>query len=1062
MTKTPVTAASAAFVFYDIEALSDAFTLAAFDVRHNGVELFCLIEPGTALEADVRSVGAGLEALIAERVFQKNPAFKPAPGRPNPQVVLHDLGTLKGCVRLASLFGMFDGSDVCAPSDDDTFGGGFRLVTDVEDEYDPFAAHPYFAGYNSYEYDTTMLALFLMESFATLRSDRLSVQTDPGRTLEGFRPTRPSIMRRHNDRLFSAEHHGFMPSYLIEGEASGGEGWNSLPSRLRKGMLDTGRHIDVARLNESQRFVGLKRQLGGLGRQILESDGLSHDAPVRTVSELADLLAYNVSDVVGLSHLFAHPAYASAFDLKKGLLDEYPETVFDKGHQSGRVHIARDNVRMGRLTPDSTSAKFVGRILAPYKHLDDIEAVSFLYPSQRIVDEAAARGEIIERRNVLDDCIAFFESVVPTDTDAGRAAHAQFAQVVAYYRDIEGTSFNESDEYQRAWPNTRVRQLQSLRQIPKLPNNVPYFRADGTPTTCFATFSTGGIHGAEYDEDAYRDAAAQIVDFNEMMRQVRMAYPDPLGFWEEHPGKKTFVLADGREVSRSEVLVGGTTLKKLRERAEALTEAAANGADEQMLAELRDSFGKIGYREDKPLPELFERNADGSTKLKAKFVRTSCEQAIHEDFTSYYPNMLRNMSAFYNPDLGEDRYAKIFEDKERYGREMKRPGISAEEKARLGVLRNGTKLILNSASGAGDTTHKTPIRMNNTIISMRIIGQLFSWRVGQAQAFEGARIISTNTDGLYSVLDEATNNRVLEEQSSIIRVDIEPETLFVISKDSNNRLELAVKPGTPLWDAPFISASGGTLACHEGPQPTKSLAHPAVVDWALARYLRYAAGGSVSLDEPLNRTAAMWLMQQARDQQDTLLATRLFQNVLAASSGKITFPFATDIATGAHRALGHYTRVFVVKEGTADAVNLQAAGSWVVNAASRAVREREGQPLAVRYDAVATPILLANGYSVDGRGGTHVLPAEQDIAVRKISGIEADWPMLVDNRDLVELGDAERYEQILSKLDLDIYVEILASTYESNWMNTAVRGESAGEDETPVSEEEMDSVPEAA
>jgi hypothetical protein len=37
---------------------------------------------------------------------------------------------------------------------------------------------------------------------------------------------------------------------------------------------------------------------------------------------------------------------------------------------------------------------------------------------------------------------------------------------------------------------------------------------------------------------------------------------------------------------------------------------------------------------------------------------------IHEDFTSYYPNLLRNMRAFYNPELGEGRYAKIFLDKD--------------------------------------------------------------------------------------------------------------------------------------------------------------------------------------------------------------------------------------------------------------------------------------------------------------------------------------------------------------------------------------------------------------
>jgi hypothetical protein len=47
---------------------------------------------------------------------------------------------------------------------------------------------------------------------------------------------------------------------------------------------------------------------------------------------------------------------------------------------------------------------------------------------------------------------------------------------------------------------------------------------------------------------------------------------------------------------------------------------------------------------------------------------------------------------------------------------------------------------------------------------MRIIGQLFSWRIGQAQVIAGARVPSTNTDGLYTAdLDETTNNTILSQ-----------------------------------------------------------------------------------------------------------------------------------------------------------------------------------------------------------------------------------------------------------------------------------------------------------
>ena len=45
---------------------------------------------------------------------------------------------------------------------------------------------------------------------------------------------------------------------------------------------------------------------------------------------LADLIAYNVSDVVGLGALFERNAYATQFDLKLGLMRTYPQTTLTR------------------------------------------------------------------------------------------------------------------------------------------------------------------------------------------------------------------------------------------------------------------------------------------------------------------------------------------------------------------------------------------------------------------------------------------------------------------------------------------------------------------------------------------------------------------------------------------------------------------------------------------------------------------------------------------------------------------------------------------------------------
>ncbi len=1047
--KRPVTAKTANFTFYDIESLNNVFTVAAYNPRTNSVDAFYRIDEGGALGAELASTPLDL-GLATETILARNPALQPRDGKA-PEIRFWDLTQCGHSMALARLVGLSDADNVNDPHSPSTYDipghPYFRPVCDTDPEYDPFDAHPYIAGYNSFNYDSTMLAIYLTEAFAHIG---LAIQQRL-RFDSGFSAPTAAMLREHNDQLFKEPFKSYMPRYLTDGRVAGGKRWASTPNKIRNAMMNSGRHIDIARLNEAQKLVGLKRQLGGLGRQIYESEKLEgHNATVDSLADFYELLAYNVSDVVGLADLFEHPTYSSGFDLKKGLIDEYPETIYEKSKFTGAPNIHPTAVRRGRLTPDASSAKLVGLILSPYGNLDDLEGVSFMYPSEMVAKE---RG--VERRNVLEDCREFFYANI---SDAN--ARAQFDKVYEYYRSIEGKNFNGSEEYMKRWPDGPM--ALSLTDIPKLPNNLPYFNADGSPSTCFATFSTGGIHGAEADWATYRADVEAWRPKNELLGAVQKAFPDPLVVRTTKGG---VTLPDGRVVQYSEVLTSKSTIKALTAMSEALEAGYPGWAtcppdqfDGERYFEIASQFPGVGYREPTAPPALFEQKADGSTKLKPKYAFTSMAPAIHEDFTSYYPNMLRNMSAFYNAELGEDRYAKILADKDRYGKMMKDPSLSAEERTRLGVLRNGTKLILNSASGAGDTTHHTPIRVNNAIISMRIIGQLFSWRIGQAQTLAGARIISTNTDGLYSVLDEEINNRVLAEQQALINVEIEPEPLIIVSKDSNNRLELKVPddPDTPVWEAEIVSASGGTLACHKGPQPTKSLAHPAVLDWALARYLRYAAGGfipswrttPISLAEPLDRRLGKQLLHEAVRTNDPVTAARLFQNIIAASDGKITIPFAADPVDPVDpdpdkvvnpRVLQHYNRMFIVHQGKPGAVSLRNAGAWVVNPASRVKRAKENLPPVVT-DPIAMRILQANGFARTrveaAQTGRELLPEDQDVAVRRISGIDPSWSILIENGDLLCMEE-EAVRDLLGCLDLDVYLDMLAGTYEKNWQNRA-------------------------
>ncbi|PUB32519.1 hypothetical protein C8K30_1011045 [Promicromonospora sp. AC04] len=1056
---TPVTVDSARFTFYDIESLSDVFTLCAYtpepDSAVDGLEIFFLAD-------DAQLADAVDPQALYEVVVRSNPGLPPV------SVQLWNLRGERGNLRLAELVGLSDAEQVTDTSSPSAYPAYLRPVCDTDPGYDPIK-HPFLAGYNSMNYDTVMLALYLHEAFPAPHSDRL------------FQPATARGMREHNDRLF-AEHNDYMPGYL---------GWDGPAARIRRAMLHSGRHLDVARLNEQQFKVSLKRLLGMLGGQIKESDKLSHDTSIRSLEELYELLAYNVSDCLGLAQLSHHPVYASSFDLKAGLIAQYGETVYA---QDGTI-------RRDRLTIDASSAKFVGRILAPYTPLNDIEAVSFLYPAKEV---AAQQG--IAQVNVLDECVRFFEEHVAPDpatnpgtTRAQASAHRQFMEVVRYYRSIEGKNFNDSDEYQDLF----TLPANSLRDVPKPPNNVPYFRPDATPSSCFVTFSTGGIHGAEADLSAFTLDRIAYFEADTMLQRAKVAYPDPKDLLAEARRQHNLLtLPDGTHVDKRLVLVGsdpqkvkyrkpkksdpeqGAQLARAQEQvpdpAELLaTQRPENEALHVRLADETLLDGKVvlaatsatraAYRDEpvRKAPDLFVTKTgdpnDRSTKLHPRYARTSAGLVIHEDFTSYYPNLLRNMRAFYNPELGEDRYATIFFEKERLGAALKTPGTSAQDRARLKTLREGTKLILNAASGAGDASHRTPIRMNNQIISMRILGQLFSWRIGQAQTLAGARIISTNTDGLYSVVDggngfdEATNNQVLAEHQAAIGIDIEPELMFLISKDSNNRLELEPAPaGRSVADSAILAAGGGTLACHAGPTPTKSLAHPAVIDFALARYLQTVASrGEQTLAETFDPVLGRKTIEEAIDLARPVATLLLFQNVIAASRGSITYPFAADpINIGSDdvqdaepdgdaqltnpRTLQMVNRIFIVHNGTAAAVSLHNAGAWKVSPASRDKRRANGSA-GVRRDPVALDILRHHGWARNrseaiATDGLRVLPDDQDVAVRRINGIDPAWPVVVVNDDLRALRP-DQVDRLVTSLDLDVYTRMLGETFTKNWMN---------------------------
>lgn len=1273
---------TAAFAFYDIESLENVFTTCIYHSKTHKVDVFYLIDNPTAVPAPNSDT-------LLEHIKKANPAWvkRSTDADVEPQINVYNLADDNGPRQLALALGGISSAPLVHNTEStnanpnisedlrpicDTFYKG--LVKDDKLVWDP-TVHPFIVGYNSFNYDTTMLAIY----FALAYSDQDCTARE---------------LRRHNDNLFSAEIRSYMPAYLYrhdEGSTISRINGTNIAKQIRDNMIASGRHLDVARLNEVQRHIGLKRLLGMEGHQILESDKLSNDTKITNTEEFIELIAYNVSDVVGTAMLFENNVYSGAFNLRAGLINTYPEVVFDHTGDFATPNIHPDTVRAKRLTYDSFSAQFAGTILAPYRPLHDIPghqadrpAVSFLYPDPQVAEELGTTAT-----NVLEDARDFFYEHVPDTTESGKLARKQFDDVYNYYRSIEGKNFNQlvhkdvhevaeyirrnlvealndlteltktnsdptlhdyvgriipntltqyntvfpsridqinafddgqspkkthvrkalalldpitdifvyadkmlyvnlnvrnspkksncfdgmrdidylvgfienythyagvseqqrqrhdESDYEFTWPLENYEVCYELDKIQKLPNNIPYYFVDEDEnvydTGCFVTFSTGGIHGAEYNaalynhtREAYNEAMAR---FSAIIDQALadMKQPDEaLARLIAFEGKQKPTNADNKRFTQAKDGIDdwvNTVLgdESLLEKVPSITPYTSSNdgnetpdpytptelisaawwirkvlrlvvtnpiTGEEELADYKDviASGKADapFLRSKPTRvkdiSLFETQNSTkythndephqATKLKDSLVYTSVGEMVHEDFASYYPLMLTNMAAFSNPDLAKagsnpDRYRDIFGQKETYGKMMKdKDTYTDAERAYFAIQREGVKLILNSASGAADAGHSTPILMNNTVISMRLIGQILTWTVAQAQSFIGGRAPSTNTDGVYMDIAFDKGAATLEALEPIINVQIEPESLLLVSKDSNNRIEFEATsplPDNPL-DLEVAAVGGGTLAAYFGPNPRKSLAHPAVEDRILGDYFKLIAHGGyipeghdtpLRIGDEMHRDTVAMLLEKMEDELGVSESLRYYQNLIASSPAVGTYLFAAtgiDDATWTpggkddtvkldldnYTLLGHFNRMFMV---TSDDKAAQAGLNPVRIGAIKARKVSEAQLKsrrkaqdisdnafpANRCDTAALHLYKQAGITPDA-----VMRGNNDIGVFKHSGVDPTQPAVIVNRSLKHSPDADVDKVLFDMLDRQAYIDSIIATYEENWRNEVV------------------------
>lgn len=1044
-------------MFYDVESLANVFTVAWWlpnpDV--NAIILSYLDDDNIIQsEADLDYIRQYIYKLHPRLQAQNTQIhfedigqtgfiseFNPNPGVPGGKLGMQSFAKRMGLANLTTWLN-------AKVTDRHKEGGGLTYdpayypVKDTDPDYDE-NRNGYRFGYNSTNYDLTILAHTLAELHDKLFTREFIEK--PVTDGNGNLLTAASL-RAFNDELFEDEWRSKMSMRLAHepnGEPGSFGNFKKPSWILRKAWLTTGRHIDVARLNEKLQKVGLKRLLGMLGLQIMESDKLEGNTRLSTLDEFADLLAYNISDVINLQYLFEHDVYMNSFNVRGTLLTTFPATVYaqkrgipEKGREM-QVDIGNyTNIRKDRLTRDSTSAKFVEYAIAPYSPIKDIEKVSFVYPSEQ---EAKKLG--IPQVDVLDETKRFFEENVTSDpTDP---AHQDFMEIYNFYDSIRGRNFNQSKVYPSHHGNSQgflepgqePKQSDYIRGLMATYNTNLFYHykdADGTVrrSSCLANFSIGGIHGAEVNMETYMSDVREQQNEKAIQDYVAGLYP-----------------------SATDALNGETYIT-LPEHL-TLTERIASKVKEDGTIKIRE-FAKSGSTKKKaewrPVQDvsLFKKNATGNWVVQDKYKFVSVGPSHHEDFTSYYPLLLSRQSVFINPsyhgydDQGNaaDPYYEMFLTRLAKKKESKDKSLSKEQRNLAHIEQDSRKLLINAASGAGDATFDNNIRVNNAVISMRIIGQLFAWRIGQAQTLAGARVPSTNTDGLYTMdITAEENDRILELVSKDMHIGIEPERLDrFVSKDSNNRLEV--------HGGGITSAKGGTLNSWEGPQPTQSLDHAAVIDNVLARYL-----ADERLDNPANhpfdRAHAEKMfedfvkehLQEGKPQ----VALKFFQWIMASSSGTHRYNYAKLVNkhTGETKLknLQHYNRIFLIKE---DGSNVRqelylatrrviAKDKWDKRQKEYHAGERNRKDIW-DHDEDALHILKENGLDLtecanNPSHGNH----KDESSTMKIRTMPANQHVGIYNNSIVDLPN-EVAIQMIQALDLKAYVDILEGTFQS-WSN---------------------------
>lgn len=744
-----------------------------------------------------------------------------------------------------------------------------------------------------------------------------------------------------------------------------------------------GNHVDVAFLNEtkiedSRPTIGLKTLIGILGGSIIESESnkTGHSEDI-----YGDIL-YNINDITGLRDTVYPGHMKTVFKIRKSLLDRYSQ------------------LKACGVNPNSTSAKFVEFIVAPDAAIEDTPTVSYMYPAPHIAKELG-----VEPTDILEDTKQWYlenvyAQIAQHDIDKANEHLAKFQSVYEFYDSFRGKNWNSSTRqiFQHGIEaNDKIERTKTLRTYGLL---LPFIDRYGVESPSFAQFSFGGIHGAEINHE-------QLKRDREAIAHLKATY----GKISNIPPKTVSKALLNIIIVQSRTSYQGFPVRCSHE----IPYFYENTEECDDIIDPKD-FSPYQVKKTKEIEGL----GKWQEGLLDRYVYTSSGRAVHQDFVGYYPLLLINLGAFYD-GKGRDRYHEVYDLRVSIKALLKTIPKNTVVYDDTDTEQGGYKLILNSASGILDGSFDTNLRANNKALAMRIIGQLFTWRIGQALALEGASIPSSNTDGIYALhIDIEKNRQIVTKELAKLYIDIDPEDMFLVSKDTNNRMEIV--------DGEVSSARGGTLTSWQGARVNNSLSHPALVDRILTDYLQKA-----DLNKPVDlqviRNCLHAYVQTVEQRQFVYMASW----IMRSTSGSIFVDNADNVHKGTLRVwlshegvrLSRYNTRKMKPSTTLDGYTKQLFPT-----------SKLGNPEIVQYLAklnvldtcFANAITVQEYSALEDRISTVSIVSET-----KISNLADGVYLYVNNGAINEMSEDE-IQHIYKNIELEEYVALIA-TFAETWHN---------------------------